>query len=971
MAITTTAQQELIPGYTAIARLGAGGYGEVWKVNAPGGLLKAVKVIYGYVAEERACREMKALHCIKEVRHPFLLSLERIEVIDGRLMIVTELADMSLVDRFEQCRKNNLPGIPREELIGYLRDASDALDYMLQTHSLQHLDVKPENLLITSGRAKVADFGLVKEIADKTRSLVGAMTPTYAAPEVFEGKASRYSDQYSLAIVFQEMLTGALPFPGRNAAQLASQHTRNRPLLASLCPTDREIVARALAKRPQDRFPTCREFIDALAGISRTPAKPAEPPQAPQRADQGTRALHQDETHCAAPAGGDRTEILDAPGAPRLPTAVRQMSSSIRRSAPREETLVVKVAAASTDLAPPDVTPGANTLRPAMFIGVGHTGLLALEKLQARFAERLGDKVVQEAYPMLAVETDGAVLSHCASRRFDAQNIVHIPLRQAHEYRENADQLLEWLGRRWLYNIPKSGETLGMRPWGRLAVIDHATTIVSKLRPRLAAVANGVTRKALAAVPGSEVRSGPARVYIVGSACGGTGGGAILELAYAVRNITKRLSADDLEVCAIITTSTNQCPTQAQLATANTVAFLQELQHYARCGAEGDRGSDPKAAVFAGNDFPLTHAYLVDLGNDLSTEAFDDRVGSVADYMYCDVATPLAAALDACRSSQPEEETHIDLKLRSFRLARFDGLGPDVLSALTSYLIASAAELWLTDIGGKGVAERYLEDNGSDAPVHAANAPDYSLRALLTSTAMGWYGRVEPKLFPPPAKPPLDAHQAKTQAARGELLKQLLAVRQAHLRPPASPDLASLLRRVAEQGREARITAFVEKVAEMALLKYVDALARHVAGANLLEILNAEAREQAQTLFCELTPDAEVSPSGAIRSSSRPALTYLQQRSQVTYPYGAGRRTFLLSPGEWLTPEGAQQLESSLQMHLVGNDAHSYVCEELQDISLGQMVQHLTRRHPPIADVLEHLHTRIDIAWSSPARPEP
>ena len=68
-----------------------------------------------------------------------------------------------------------------------MSDAADALDYMRQTFSLQHLDIKPENLLILSGRVKVADFGLVKDIQDVTVSLVGGLTPIYAAPEVFAG----------------------------------------------------------------------------------------------------------------------------------------------------------------------------------------------------------------------------------------------------------------------------------------------------------------------------------------------------------------------------------------------------------------------------------------------------------------------------------------------------------------------------------------------------------------------------------------------------------------------------------------------------------------------------------------------------------------------------------------------------------------------------------------------------------------
>ena len=225
---------EIIPGYTIRERIGAGGYGEVWKADAPGGLAKAIKFVYGRLDGERASRELKALGRIKEVRHPFLLSLERIEVIDGQLVIVTELADASLMNRFEQCVAAGAPGIPRDELLVYMSDAADALDYMRQTFSLQHLDIKPENLLILSGRVKVADFGLVKDIQDATVSLVGGLTPVYAAPEVFAGHPSLHSDQYSLAIVYQELLTGVLPFSGRNHAQLATQHQCSTPRLAPL-----------------------------------------------------------------------------------------------------------------------------------------------------------------------------------------------------------------------------------------------------------------------------------------------------------------------------------------------------------------------------------------------------------------------------------------------------------------------------------------------------------------------------------------------------------------------------------------------------------------------------------------------------------------------------------------------------------------------------------------------------------------
>src|SRR5262249_18347712 len=140
-----------------------------------------------------------------------LLSVERVEIVDGELVIVMELADLNLRDLQSQYQGKGQTGIPRQELRTYLSEAAETIAVMNLRHGPQHLDIKPHNLFLTSNREKVGYGGLVESLencfsARRNPLPQGGMSPLYAAPERFAGAISRSSDQYSLAIVYQELL---------------------------------------------------------------------------------------------------------------------------------------------------------------------------------------------------------------------------------------------------------------------------------------------------------------------------------------------------------------------------------------------------------------------------------------------------------------------------------------------------------------------------------------------------------------------------------------------------------------------------------------------------------------------------------------------------------------------------------------------------------------------------------------------
>lgn len=624
---------EPIPGYRLIEPLGSGGFGEVWKCEAPGGLFKGIKFVFGNlnsldVEGVRAEQELRALERIKEVRHPFVLSLDRIEVVNGELVIVMELADKSLHDAYVECQTAGMLGIPRDALLRYIRDAAEALDHMNEKHNLQHLDIKPRNLFLVSDRVKVADFGLVKHLERQTNSgLLGGVTPLYAPPETFSGKISETSDQYSLAIVYQELLTGQRPFSGKNARQLAQQHLQQEPELRALPEAERPVVARALAKEPSKRFPNCLAFVRALyAAQGRLRAEPIALSTSATGSDPRPKTLHETLEDI-------QLEEFDAPaGIPRTPS-------------PGEAEEVSRLGITQAQ-------PETGALRPTVIVGVGGFGRRALRELRCRFLDHLGDLSKIPLLRFLYVDSDAdaaqGALRGTAEVAFSRNEVCQLPLQPVGQYRRRMlDHLSEWLPREKLYSMPRSLQTQGSRALGRLAFVDNYLRLLGRLRREVQQASHPDSLYQSVSQTGLALRDAVPRVYVI-AAAGGGGSGLLIDLGYALRRLLQQLRYPEAEVTLFLFCGAPTDPATPQSEQANVYATLTELNHFAdptvpfsaQYGADGPRLADQGQPYRCTYLLPLAHR---------SPAALRDAVAHLGSYLFHELTTPLGLRLDRCR----------------------------------------------------------------------------------------------------------------------------------------------------------------------------------------------------------------------------------------------------------------------------------------------------------------------------------
>lgn len=655
MAVRVEQDAEPIPGYRLIERLGGGGFGEVWRAEAPGGLHKAIKFVYGDLSsagdsDQRAKQELKAMERVRTVRHPYILSLERYEVIDGQLIVVMELADRNMWDRYKECRAQGLPGIPREELLCYVEETAEALDLMNREYQLQHLDIKPQNLFLVHNHVKVADFGLVKDLEGSQASVTGGITPVYASPETFDGKVSRFSDQYSLAIVFQELLTGQRPFNGTNVRQLIMQHISAEPNVTPLPPGDQPHIRKALSKRPDHRFANCRELVANLRATATT---------APTTAPVTPSSLHTGNTVSAGSLQGAVT-----PGPSSLPAtahadALMDSAQGATHSLRALDNAMAASPVATQFRAPPEIK-GPGCLFPALMIGCGQVGLSVLHKTREILHTQFGSLTQLPHLRFLLLDTDPEIMRQAtrgpAGASLSAGEVLLAQLNRPSHYlkpRDGRPALDSWLNTRMLYRIPRSQVTTGVRALGRLAYIDNYRAIARRLQAEIEATLDPQILQQASRTTGEAIRTNRPRVYVITNLGGGTGSGMFLDLAYTVRALLRQIGYDNPDVVGLLLLPAVDGSRTRVMTLGNTYAALKELNYFGGSGRMFQARYHERENPILENGPPFSRNVLLPLPEESDEIATRELVELCGQYVSRDLVTPLGREGDLVRAGLP------------------------------------------------------------------------------------------------------------------------------------------------------------------------------------------------------------------------------------------------------------------------------------------------------------------------------
>ncbi|MGQ9857622.1 MAG: serine/threonine-protein kinase [Thermodesulfobacteriota bacterium] len=267
------------PKYRILEKIGEGGMGVVYKAHDARlnreVAIKVLRIDPSRQLPAQKVREIKArfykeAQAAARLNHPNIVAIHQVGQSAGRPYIVMEyLRGRNLLERMEE-------PLPIKEVLRIALQICDALDYA-HSQGVVHRDVKPDNIVIMEdGRVKIADFGIARmEDAEVALTRAGVLmgSPAYCAPEQLRdfSKVDGRADIFSLGVILYQCLTGRLPFDGSATPQVITRILTQEPkpprlINPEIPPSLESLVLRALAKDPEERIPSAKEF---RAGLER------------------------------------------------------------------------------------------------------------------------------------------------------------------------------------------------------------------------------------------------------------------------------------------------------------------------------------------------------------------------------------------------------------------------------------------------------------------------------------------------------------------------------------------------------------------------------------------------------------------------------------------------------------------------------------------------------------------------------
>ena len=261
--------------YRLIAKINSGAYGSVYQAQHlifDDDPVVAIQLLRGLVITEQERQSFfQEARLLRKLRHPHVLPILDAGIQEETPYIVMEYASGgSLKDRL--LRQRGQP-VPESEALSILKQIGEALHYAhTQPQPIVHRDLKPDNILFNAkGEVLLADFGIAAILSSGTKDLGRGGTPAYMAPEQFQGIVSTKSDQYALACIAYELLTGRTPFDleGAGMEVVWYHHTKVTPTTpkqynSRLSDNVAQAILTALAKERTARYADIPAFIAAF-----------------------------------------------------------------------------------------------------------------------------------------------------------------------------------------------------------------------------------------------------------------------------------------------------------------------------------------------------------------------------------------------------------------------------------------------------------------------------------------------------------------------------------------------------------------------------------------------------------------------------------------------------------------------------------------------------------------------------------